>query len=171
MQLCRDTLILIKEPVVWFSSAISVLSLFSFIFFENFNPLAQNIFISSSESNFFARSMPYLFSLFVSIVSFYLLFKSRNKNTLFALIILLFNSVAIVIFFAIIYLANGLNGATCPTHQQALYFSLLTWTTLGYGDYSPTDNIQMVAAFQSFLGYMFLGNLAGISLSILQQKE
>jgi Ion channel len=38
-----------------------------------------------------------------------------------------------------------------------LYFSMVTWTTLGYGDVRPSDNARMLAASEAVLGYMFLG--------------
>ena len=40
---------------------------------------------------------------------------------------------------------------------QGLYFAIVTWTTLGYGDISPPDGLQLLAAFEAFLGYAYLG--------------
>lgn len=38
----------------------------------------------------------------------------------------------------------------------SLYFSIVTWTTLGYGDYIPTEAVQLFAAFEALLGTIFL---------------
>jgi hypothetical protein len=50
--------------------------------------------------------------------------------------------------------------------MTCLYFSIVTWTTLGYGDVRPTANARMVAASEAVLGYLFIGVYVGI-LSVL----
>ena len=37
-----------------------------------------------------------------------------------------------------------------------LYFSVVTFTTLGYGDIQPTIEFRLVAAFQALLGFLFV---------------
>ena len=39
-----------------------------------------------------------------------------------------------------------------PTIDECLYFSVVTFTTLGYGDYSPKDDYRFFAALEAFTG-------------------
>jgi hypothetical protein len=52
-----------------------------------------------------------------------------------------------------------------------LYFSIVTWTTLGYGDFTPPAAIRMIAAIQAMLGYIFLGILVGLGTYHLCKEE
>jgi hypothetical protein len=38
-----------------------------------------------------------------------------------------------------------------------LYFSIITWTTVGYGDFVPTPTARLFAASEALLGYLFMG--------------
>ncbi len=65
--------------------------------------------------------------------------------------------------FSLIYwLGNGIKNhpfadAYNPTFWQSLYFSIVSFTTLGYGDFSPKDGIfQFFASFEAFLGAFFM---------------
>ncbi|ELS0752567.1 two pore domain potassium channel family protein [Vibrio vulnificus] len=40
---------------------------------------------------------------------------------------------------------------------SALYFSVITWTTLGYGDISPVGQARFFAATQAMIGYVYMG--------------
>ncbi len=42
----------------------------------------------------------------------------------------------------------------------ALYYSLVTFTTLGYGDLQPRGVLRFVAGLETFVGYLVLGILA-----------
>lgn len=39
---------------------------------------------------------------------------------------------------------------------EAIYFSIVTWTTLGYGDLKPLKYVKYIAAIEAFLGYFFM---------------
>ena len=39
-----------------------------------------------------------------------------------------------------------------PDFLESLYFSFVTFTTLGYGDYAPTQAFQLVATAEAFFG-------------------
>ena len=43
----------------------------------------------------------------------------------------------------------------------ALYFSIVTFTTLGYGDLQPSTHMRPVAAVQALVGYVYLGLFVG----------
>ena len=56
---------------------------------------------------------------------------------------------------------NGPYGCVKDDALQAIYFSVVTWTTLGYGDYQPVAHMQIYAAIEALMGYTFLGVLIG----------
>jgi hypothetical protein len=53
--------------------------------------------------------------------------------------------------------------------MTCLYFSIVTWTTLGFGDVRPSANARMVAASEAVLGYMFIGVYIGILSALFRQ--
>ena len=54
---------------------------------------------------------------------------------------------------------------------DALYFSVVTWTTLGYGDFQPTEGLRLLAAFQALLGTFFIPMLIAAMLFSLQLRS
>lgn len=77
-------------------------------------------------------------------------------------------AVLLIAIFAGFYKSLGLmtgGHAVVPSYATALYFSIVTWTTLGYGDYTPTASVQLVAAAEAMMGYVFSGILIGALLS------
>ena len=50
----------------------------------------------------------------------------------------------------------------------SFYFSIVTWTTLGYGDFAPSENIRLVAAIEAMIGYFYMAILVGLLLNISQ---
>ncbi|MXY33864.1 MAG: two pore domain potassium channel family protein [Boseongicola sp. SB0676_bin_33] len=53
-----------------------------------------------------------------------------------------------------------------PSWSDALYFSVVTFTTLGYGDLAPREEYRLVAAFQAIYGYVFLGAFVGTLVTV-----
>ncbi|WOH80353.1 potassium channel family protein [Bradyrhizobium sp. BEA-2-5] len=51
-----------------------------------------------------------------------------------------------------------------------LYFSVVTWTTLGYGDFIPPHELRLVAAIEALFGYLFFGIVVGIATAIISQR-
>ena len=64
----------------------------------------------------------------------------------------------------IYYFFNGIyNGISCnitsysPNFLEALYFSIVTFTTLGFGDLAPKSGFfQLFASFEALLGAIFM---------------
>jgi len=55
-----------------------------------------------------------------------------------------------------------------PTYLDAIYFSAVTFSTLGFGDFSPIQNFRIVASAQALIGNLHLGMIIGttfVSLS------
>lgn len=48
----------------------------------------------------------------------------------------------------------------------SIYFSIVTWTTLGYGDFSPVESLRLVAATEAMMGYIYMAVLVGILLNL-----
>ncbi|MEX0286310.1 MAG: ion channel [Paracoccaceae bacterium] len=83
-------------------------------------------------------------------------------------------SIAISILgFSLIYRAYGLDADCITTHGKAvyIYFSAVTFSTLGYGDYAPCGQIQLVAAFQAILGNLHLGLIVGTAFLAVQAND
>ena len=73
----------------------------------------------------------------------------------------------ITLFFAWLYTLTGIDYGRFPTPLSPLYFSIVTLTTLGYGDIVPKNMLgQIVAMLEVMTGYLMLGGL----LSILSNK-
>ncbi len=51
---------------------------------------------------------------------------------------------------------------------SCLYFSIVTFTTLGYGDFRPTNNARLISASEAILGYLVLGIIVGSTVFLLQ---
>jgi voltage-gated potassium channel Kch len=54
--------------------------------------------------------------------------------------------------------------------STGLYFSVATFTTLGYGDYVPVDVGKAIAAIEALVGFLVLGILASASVSVLASR-
>ncbi len=73
----------------------------------------------------------------------------------------------VTLMFALAYSRVGVDYGSYETAISPLYFSVVTLTTLGYGDVVPASiPAQILAVFQALLGYVGLGGL----LSILANK-
>ena len=57
------------------------------------------------------------------------------------------------------------------TPSDGLYFSIVTWTTLGYGDFQPKPELRLMAAAQAVFGYLFLGLIVGSVSSLLGKSN
>ena len=103
-------------------------------------------------------------------VGYYIL--ARNLNRWVILTIL--NFVEIVIVFAILYLGVG-DQFSCPgigDRITALYQSLLTFTTLGYGEFHPKTNVARLYVIAQLSCFMAAVVLVGpIVFSAVRARE
>lgn len=53
----------------------------------------------------------------------------------------------------------------------SIYYSVVTFTTLGYGDFQPTPDARPIAALQAFTGYIILGVLASTAATLVHPSE
>ena len=95
----------------------------------------------------------------------------RLRSNLFVVAPLrLLRDVAISIFYAIVafavyYHATGIiptfNTESDVTSLDALYFSTVTFSTLGYGDFRPSPDARIMASAQALLGTVHIGMIVG----------
>lgn len=65
------------------------------------------------------------------------------------------------------FFAQGLDG----DHADQLYFSYITQTTVGYGDYTPAGRFgRSLAAFQALLGQIYLVTIVALMVSNLRPR-
>lgn len=75
--------------------------------------------------------------------------------------------------FAAVYHVLGIQDNTGPAgrvsrdYADALYYSVVTFTTLGYGDFYPRGVGRVLAGIEALTGYVILGLLASTAASVL----
>lgn len=152
------SLLLVGFPVLsnW------VLAIFAFfISFEDF---------ASSPSLCYATVILACFALLTSILGF-IIHDLGPGRALFAAVA---QGGALLFVFAGVYRGFGLlySGQPRPTGAiNALYFSIITWTTVGYGDFTPPEALQLVAALQAMLGYFIFGSAVGLGTYLLIERR
>ncbi|WP_367884220.1 potassium channel family protein [Thermococcus sp. JCM 11816] len=62
----------------------------------------------------------------------------------------LITTIAIVFLYAFIYWLAGALGDS--SLSESFYFSLVTFTTVGYGDVVPKESYRLLAASEAFIG-------------------
>jgi hypothetical protein len=71
--------------------------------------------------------------------------------------------------------ANGTDGSSPANIKHdwvsTVYFSIVTFTTTGYGDYRPRDNDRLLAATEALSGYIFLGTFVSLFTSYLTKRD
>jgi len=93
--------------------------------------------------------------------------RSLNRS----LLILMFNYCEVIIGFAVLYLATYSIGYSnsnkiITTPMEALYFSTVTITTLGYGDMIPISPFgQKLALLEPLLGFILVVLVIGVFLT------
>lgn len=82
-------------------------------------------------------------------------------------------SLVIVLVFAILYKEVGILASYGETHDPnaALFYSIMIWTTIGFGPYLPTDGARVLTSLQAFLGYFFMAIIFAVFLDILKKNK
>ncbi len=125
----------------------------------------------------------FVFSLAVGAIIIFVWFffywnpdkKFRSDSISFNQVIISFFLIVVLVIslirgFGKVYEQTGLinsEGSIIKDKGVCFYFSVVTFTTLGYGDFKPTKQSRMVAATEAALGYVCLGILVGTVLYVL----
>ncbi|MEO1637657.1 MAG: potassium channel family protein [Pseudomonadota bacterium] len=113
------------------------------------------LLLSGAETSWFDLILPLFFfvAFFANSIIVAVLIRRRSETQLHGItnsILLLFG---VVISYAEAYRYTGLAGA--ETVSDYLYFSVVTFTTLGYGDFVPTGLNRLIAASEALIGFLF----------------
>lgn len=68
----------------------------------------------------------------------------------------------VIVFFAVLYAELGISSTLAPDVEvrgfwTCLYFSVTTFTSVGFGDFIPTTETRLIAAVEALTGYVLLG--------------
>ncbi len=78
---------------------------------------------------------------------------------------------ALLLFFTYLYSFVGIDYGSYPTSLSPLYFSVVTLTTLGFGDVTPSSlGGQIVVMLEVSTGYIMLGGLLSIFSNKLARR-
>ncbi|HEX8271491.1 MAG TPA: potassium channel family protein [Longimicrobiaceae bacterium] len=137
---------------------VAALAAASLVFFELLHRVARAPELLSS-TLLAASSLPLLFMAVVSLVARLLADPDHFAQAVRHLTGLL---LVVIVFFAVLYTELGISPANTPEVEVrgfwiSLYFSVTTFTSLGYGDYVPTHESRPVAAVEALTGYVLLG--------------
>jgi hypothetical protein len=78
--------------------------------------------------------------------------------------------VTCIMNFADIYKYLGLvapDGSISKDPLICVYFSIITWTTVGFGDYRPTPAARPFAACEALCGYVLMGLFVGFLTQVI----
>jgi voltage-gated potassium channel Kch len=102
----------------------------------------------------------------VSVTIYMLRDLAKSGEPSINVIIQLFALVAnFILLYAAIYRALGIidtKDATSTDLIDCIYFSVITWTTTGYGDFRPSQSGRLIAASEALLGYVFMTIIVGM---------
>ena len=116
-------------------------------------------------------------SILVFISGILLVYCLRHNFIQLSIFILFFDIVCSIYLCALIYLKDGLlNGATgkdliTTKLTDALYFSIVTWTTLGYGDLHPKITSRFTVSIEALLGPISTGFFIVLLLKSLRNND
>ncbi|MDM8559698.1 potassium channel family protein [Candidatus Parabeggiatoa sp. HSG14] len=78
-----------------------------------------------------------------------------------------------IFLFSVIYYIFGIDsisGIMKNNFYASLYFSIITWTTVGYGDFTPIPALWLIAAMEAVMGYVYMALLIGLFLNLIEVK-
>ncbi len=77
-----------------------------------------------------------------------------------------------VLIFALVYYDSGLISAGKLVEIPfitAIYFSITTLTTLGYGDFAPPPDIRLMTSLEAIIGYITLGVWVAVAMRYVSE--
>ena len=106
--------------------------------------------------------------LIISVIAGFLRWASLTSTALVLVACIPF----FVFLFALIYANLGLQSTIDQPVLETdyLYFSVVTFTTLGYGDLAPTPHARFFAATEALLGYFILSVFVSV-IVVMSQRQ
>ncbi|WP_282095813.1 potassium channel family protein [Epibacterium ulvae] len=83
------------------------------------------------------------------------------------------SSLFCIAVFSLLYRSVGLvsgGNQIVPDAATALYFSTVTFSTLGYGDFAPSVDLRLVASAQALIGNLHLGMIVGSTFAAIRDQ-
>ena len=123
-----------------------------------------------------------LYSLWASLfslltVSAYYSFTFFKSNSPYQKLFYYLLTLPLIIgYFSLVYKSFGIidtgsGELVKPDWLNAIYFSVVTWTTLGYGDFKPVEDLKPWVIAEALMGYIYMGMLIGKILFISDRKS
>ena len=124
-----------------------------------------------------------IFTIVAAFVGPFLLIYAATQGkqgATFSLVLTLFFAMGIVLAsYADIYFRSHLVFDTAveakPTAivswSDSLYFSIVSWTTLGFGDLQPRGWMRLVAASEALIGNIFLGTFIALLFAVVTRRK
>lgn len=99
-----------------------------------------------------------------------------TENHFFFLILFLSIATSSVICFGVLYSTYGIKevatGANTNLLSDGLYFSIITWTTVGFGDFIPASKMsRRLAAYEAILGYFTMASIFSLAVVMLSGRQ
>jgi len=79
-----------------------------------------------------------------------------------------------IFIFASLYYIYGIqfdDGLIVESFSDSIYFSIVTWTTLGYGDFKPIGELRLIASLEALMGYIYMAILVGLFLNTMNRGK
>ena len=116
------------------------------------------ILFSKGDMWLLSVTMLYISSLYLIVVFFKL---HDRRRIIFGLYV--YQMIICILAYTLIYKKLGILDSqtleVATSLKDFIYFSVVTWTTLGYGDFKPSPEARLYAASQAVLGYLYMSIL------------
>jgi hypothetical protein len=114
-------------------------------------------------------------TVLIIITTIYLItyiISDKKKITATVLLTMALGTLLIILLFAQTYRANGIYDSRTKqckvtSFSDTLYFSIVTWTTLGYGDFQPEPGSRIYASIEALIGYIYMGLYVGVLVKVI----
>ncbi|WP_321367660.1 potassium channel family protein [uncultured Desulfuromusa sp.] len=113
-------------------------------------------------------------SIVAFIVFFFVFFLSKDNHSKFYSILSFVPTLTfIIIGYAGLYAKFGIisNSQSEIDRYDYIYFSIVTFTTLGYGDFSPSHASKFIAASEALVGYITMGIFIGLIFAFFNKDS
>lgn len=107
-----------------------------------------------------------------TVFSLFKIFSIKKSDYWWALAaLLIFIPGEIIFLFGCNYSGLGIisNNELTNDFYNSLYFSVITWTTLGYGDVLPSSGVKVYATLEALIGYVYSGVMISTFFKFTQE--